>query len=162
MSDVFPRLLKTAAMDKSMQDEAPLIDNLKKTLRTFFNVLPVIIGMLLLTSLVITVFPQKISAGLFGHGDLLDTLLGASFGSIAAGHPLASYLLGGELLGGGVGLTVVTALVVSWITVGVAQLPAEAMLLGWRFALWRNIVCFVTAIVIAFLTVYTLQLPGVN
>ena len=108
-----------------MQADNHIKDNLRKTIKTFINVVPIIVGMLLLTSLVITVFPEQISAGLFGNGDILDTLLGASIGSIAVGHPLASYLLGGELLGGGVGLIAVTALVVAWVTVGIVQLPAE-------------------------------------
>ncbi len=71
-----------------MQTENHLRDSFWKTLRTFINVLPIIVGMLLLTSLVVTAFPQQISSGLFGNGDILDTLLGASIGSIAAGHPL--------------------------------------------------------------------------
>ena len=145
-----------------MQTENHLKDSLRKTIRTFINVLPIIIGMLLLTSLLITVFPEQISAGLFGNGDIIDTLLGASIGSIAAGHPLASYLLGGELLGGGVSLIAVTALVVTWVTVGIVQLPAEALLLGTRFAVYRNIISFIAAISIAFLTVYTLRFLGLN
>ncbi len=145
-----------------MQVESTLKDSFKKTVRTFINVLPIIVGMILMTSLVVTVFPEQISAGLFGNGDVLDTLLGASIGSIAAGHPLASYLLGGELLGGGVGLIAVTALVVTWVTVGIVQLPAEAMMLGARFAVIRNIISFVAAIAIAFLTVYTLQFLGLT
>jgi len=145
-----------------MQTENHLRDSFWKTLRTFINVLPIIVGMLLLTSLVVTAFPQQISSGLFGNGDILDTLLGASIGSIAAGHPLASYLLGGELLGGGVGLIAVTALVVTWVTVGIVQLPAEALMLGARFAVYRNIISFIAAIIIAFLTVYTLQFLGLT
>jgi hypothetical protein len=134
--------------------------SLKKTMHTFINLLPIIVGMLLATSMVITVFPEQISAGLFGHGNVFDALLGASIGSVAVGHPMASYLLGGELLGGGVGLIAVTALLVSWVTVGIVQLPAESLMLGGRFALYRNLVCFVIAVVIAFVTVYTLQLFG--
>lgn len=145
-----------------MQTENHLKDSLRKTTRTFINVLPIIIGMLLLTSLLITVFPEQISAGLFVNGDIIDTLLGASIGSIAAGHPLASYLLGGELLGGGVSLIAVTALVVTWVTVGIVQLPAEALLLGTRFAVYRNIISFIAAIFIAFFTVYTLRFLGLN
>jgi uncharacterized membrane protein YraQ (UPF0718 family) len=145
-----------------MLTENHLTDSFKKTIRTFINVVPIIVGMLLLTSLLITLFPEQMSAGLFGNGDIIDTLLGASIGSIAAGHPLASYLLGGELLGGGVNLFAVTALVVTWVTVGIVQLPAEAMLLGARFAVYRNIISFITAIAIAFLTVYTLRFPGLN
>jgi len=143
-----------------MQSENQLKASLKKTIRTFINILPIIVGMLLATSLVITLFPDEISTGLFGNGDIPDAMLGAAVGSIAAGHPLASYLLGGELLSSGVGLIAVTALLVTWVTVGIVQLPAEALMLGTRFAIYRNIVSFVIAIIIAFLTVYTLQLFG--
>ena len=145
-----------------MQADNRIKDSLRKTIKAFINVLPIIVGMLLLTSLVITVFPEQISAGLFGNGDILDALLGASIGSIAVGHPLASYLLGGELLGGGVGLIAVTAIVVAWVTVGIVQLPAEALMLGTRFAVYRNIICFIATILIAFLAVYTLRFLGLS
>lgn len=137
-----------------------LTRSLKKTARTFFNLLPIIVGMLLLTSLAVTLFPEQISAGLFGSSDELDALIGASVGSVAAGHPLASYLLGGELLKSGVSLVAVTAFIVSWVTVGVVQLPAEVLMLGARFAIYRNVICFFSAIAIAFLSVYTLRLIG--
>ena len=145
-----------------MQTGNHLIDTFRKTLRTFINVLPIIIGMILATSLVVTMFSEQLSSGLFGNGEIIDTLLGASIGSIAAGHPLASYIFGGELLGGGVSLVAVTALLVTWVTVGIVQLPAEALMLGTRFALYRNIVSFISAIAIAFLTVYTLQFFGLS
>jgi hypothetical protein len=131
-----------------------------KSLRTFVAVLPIITGMLLLTSLAIKLLPAKVIAGWFGQETYLDVLLGASFGSIAAGHPVASYLLGGELLAGGVSLVAVTALIVSWVTVGMLQLPAEILLLGRQFAIYRNLSCFVLAIAVSLLTVYTLQWLG--
>ncbi|MEJ2653271.1 MAG: hypothetical protein P8173_16210 [Gammaproteobacteria bacterium] len=137
-----------------------LTRSLKKTARTFVNLLPIIIGMLLLTSLAITLFPERISAGLFGGSDALDALIGASVGSVAAGHPLASYLVGGELLESGVSLIAVTAFIVSWVTVGIVQLPAEVLMLGARFAIYRNVICFFSAVAIAFLSVYTLRLFG--
>jgi uncharacterized membrane protein YraQ (UPF0718 family) len=143
-----------------IQTENHLKQCLLKTIRTFINILPVIVGMLLATSLLITLFPEEISTGLFGNGDLTDAMLGAAIGSIAAGHPMASYLLGGELLSGGVSLIAVTAFLVTWITVGIVQLPAESLMLGTRFAVYRNIVSFGIAIIIAYLTVYTLQLLG--
>lgn len=145
-----------------MQARNRLKASFRKTTRTFINMLPIMVGMLMLTSLVVTLFPEQISSGLFGNGEILDSLLAASLGSIAVGHPLASYLLGGELLGGGVNLIAVTALVVTWVTVGVAQLPAEALMLGARFAVYRNIISYFAAIAIAFLTVYTLRFLGVT
>jgi hypothetical protein len=137
-----------------------LIRSLKKTTRTFVNLLPVITGMLLLTSLAVTLFPKRIAAELFGRHDALDALIGASIGSVAAGHPLASYLLGGEFLKGGVSLIAVTALIVSWVTVGIVQLPAEALMLGTRFAIYRNVICYISAVAVAFLCVYTLRIIG--
>jgi hypothetical protein len=134
--------------------------SLTKTARTFGQALPVIIGMLLLTSLALTLFSPEQFAHLFGRNDWLDALLGTALGSIAAGPPLASYLLGGELRAGGVSLLAVTALVVSWVTVGVVQLPAEALFLGRRFALARNLVAFVFTLAVAWLSVQTLRVFG--
>jgi uncharacterized membrane protein YraQ (UPF0718 family) len=135
-----------------------LSGSLRKTARTFFNLLPIIIGMLLLTSLVASLMPEQTAMTWFGHSEPLDALIGAAVGGVAAGHPLASYLLGGELLQAGVSLIAVTALMVSWVTVGIIQLPAEALMLGLRFAVYRNLICFLSAIVIAFLAVHTLRL----
>ncbi len=89
-----------------------------------------------------------------------DVLLGAGIGSVAAGHPVVSYVLGGELLGAGVSLLAVTALIVSWVTVVVVQLPAESLLLGKHFAIYRNLISFASAIVVAFLVVFSLRLIG--
>jgi hypothetical protein len=131
-----------------------------RTLRSVFNLLPVIVGTFLLTSLAFTLIPKEGFKALFGRHEILDVLLGAGMGSIAAGNPLAGYILGGELLAGGASLIAVTAMIVSWVTVGIVQLPAEALLLGRRFAMLRNLLSFLFAIAIAFLTVGTLRLIG--
>jgi len=136
--------------------------SLEKTGRTFGQALPVIAGMLLLTSLALTLFSPEQATRYFGRNDFIDALLGAALGSIAAGPPLASYLLGGELRDGGVSLLAVTALVVSWVTVGLVQLPAEALFLGRRFAIARNLVSFVFTLAVAWLTVQSLRWLGVG
>ena len=113
--------------------------------------------MLLLTSMVLSVLPSSLVARVFGHGALADVILGAGFGGVVTGHPLASYILGGELLMMDISLIAITAFIVSWVTVGVVQFPAEALLLGTRFALHRNLLCFFSAIGLAYMTVYTLE-----
>ena len=132
----------------------------RQTLRSFVRILPIVLGMLLLTSFVIKALPLDLIAAAFGRNSLIDVLLGASLGSIAAGHPLLSYILGGELLAAGVNLYAVTALIAAWVTVGLVQLPAEVLLLGRRFAFFRNASCFVLALTVAVATVGTLQLLG--
>jgi uncharacterized membrane protein YraQ (UPF0718 family) len=133
---------------------------LTRTLRAFGQMLPIVVGMLLLSSLVLAWLPRTGLQRLFGSNGLLDVLLGTAIGGVAMGHPLAGYILGGELLAGGVSLIAVTALIVSWVTVGLVQLPAEALLLGRRFAVLRNLLCALSAIAIAYLTVGTLRLLG--
>lgn len=135
-----------------------LASSITMSLRAIGSALPIVAAMLLLTSLAIQLFPAETVAAWFGKQPFADVLIGAGVGSIAAGNPLASYLLGGELLAGGVSLLAVTALIVSWVTVGIVQLPAEMLLIGKRFAIVRNLAGFILAIAVAFLTVYTLQL----
>jgi len=90
----------------------------------------------------------------------LDTFWGACFGSILAGNPINSYVIAGELLKYGISLFAITALIVTWVTVGLVQLPAEIAALGKKFALVRNALCFILAIPIAILTVVMVNLVG--
>ena len=75
-------------------------------------------------------------------------------GSVLAGNPVTSYVLGGELLTQGVNLVAVTAFLVAWVTVGFVQLPAESMMLGKKFAISRNILSFIFSIIVAIITVF--------
>ena len=86
----------------------------------------------------------------------LDSFIGSLVGSISAGNPITSYIFGGEMLSQGVGLIAVTAFIVSWVTVGIIQLPAESAILGKRFALLRNLTAFVFSIIVAIITVLIL------
>ena len=137
-----------------------LISSIKKTVSMFTGMLPILVGVVLLTGLILELLPTEKAAEWFGNNSVLDALIGSTFGSISAGHPLTSYVLGGELLANGVSLVAVTALLVSWVTVGSIQFPAEALMLGRRFALYRNLLCFGFSILIAVLTVATLRLLG--
>ena len=137
-----------------------LKQSLLKSSSMFLGILPVIAGVILLTGLLIELLPAEAAAGWFGRNATLDAVIGALVGSISAGHPVSSYLIGGELLNKGVSLVAVTAFLVSWVTVGSIQLPAEAVSLGWRFALLRNLLCFVSSILVALLVVGTLGILG--
>lgn len=135
-----------------------LIESGKKTGHSISRLLPVLIGVLLIASLIIELIPKLLHMGLLGHGPFLD-MLGADFiGSLSTGQPVVSYLLAGELQQAGIDLYTVTAFIIAWVTVGVIPLPAEAVMLGWRFSIWRNVVAFFMAMVLAWLTVQTLTL----
>ncbi len=132
-----------------------------QTRNSLAQALPVLTGILILVSLAIADIPKSWYAKIF-TGSLLDPVIGAAAGSIAAGNPITSYIIGGELLHNGISLFAVTAFIIAWVTVGVIQYPAESLMLGKRFARVRNITAFILAIVIALLTIATLQLIGVG
>ena len=125
-----------------------------KSWNNFKMSIPIMFGILLLVSLVSILWSEQIPK-LF-TGSVWDPFWGAVAGSISFGIPLTSYVVGGELLIKGVSILAVTAFVMTWTTVGVAMLPLEAKFLGWRFAIYRNIMNFFFAIIIAFLTIATL------
>jgi len=124
-----------------------------RTAKSLWGILPILIAVLLIAALILQIIPQLMKSGLFGNSRLMDTLLAALIGSIATAQPIVSYIFGGELLKAGVDLMAVTALIVSWVTVGIVPFPAEAAALGTRFALWRNVWAFVVALVVSALTV---------
>jgi len=129
-----------------MQPPNPVRQAVTRALSGLVSMLPVLLGVLLLSSLLQQFVPKLLDTGLMGVHLVSDALIGAAAGSIAAGHPLVSYVLGGELLEEGVGLAAVSALVVAWVTVGLAHLPLEAAALGRRFAALRNLLSFLFAV----------------
>jgi len=133
-----------------------LKDSILKAAKALWNVLPILFGTVLLFSLIITIIPKSFYVSVF-RNSIFDPILGSLVGSVSAGNPITSYILGGEFLEQGIGLMAVTAFLVAWVTVGIIQLPAESMILGKKFAILRNLSSFVFAILVAILTVAILE-----
>jgi uncharacterized membrane protein YraQ (UPF0718 family) len=137
--------------------------NLNAQKQAFFNTtlafkksLPILMGVFMLLALADALIPKQTYSLIFPKNLLIDPLIGAALGSISGGNPLTSYIIGGELRHEGVSMMAITAFIVSWVTVGIIQLPAEAVMLGKRFAIVRNAVSFCTSILIAIVTVLTI------
>jgi len=145
---------------KKRKDEAQksLLGSFYKSLKSFAAALPVLLGVILLLGL----FRMNVSAQFISSifkGELLrDTIIGSLIGSVSAGNPITSYIIGAELLSEGVSLFAITAFIVAWVTVGVIQLPAEAAILGKRFAFARNLISFILAILVSMVVVMTLMI----
>ncbi len=130
---------------------------LQKSALSFFAMAPLLLGVIGLVGLFQVLVTPKMLASLFQGNPLTDTLIGTLTGAAAAGNPVVSYLLGGELLAQGISLYAVSAFILSWVTLGFIQLPAEIEVFGGRFTLYRNILAFVFTMLIAVLTTLTLQ-----
>ncbi|MCP4719628.1 MAG: hypothetical protein GY860_09245 [Desulfobacteraceae bacterium] len=122
-------------------------------LRQFQSILPLLIGVVLLLGLFQGFVSKQTLLSLFS-GSALDSFWGACLGSVMAGNPVNSYVIGKSLLSIGVGLSGVTALMLTWVNVGLIQLPVESKALGIRFALVRNIAGFVVAVIMSFVVVW--------
>ncbi|MDY6916347.1 MAG: NifB/NifX family molybdenum-iron cluster-binding protein [Chloroflexota bacterium] len=129
-----------------------VVQALASSARQFGMMLPLLVGVVLLIGLFNAFVPRTLLLSVFSGNPAVDTLLGALFGSLFAGNPVNSYVIGGELLGLGVSLFAVTGFIIAWVSVGVIQLPAEMAALGKVFALLRNGLSLVMAILIAVVT----------
>lgn len=141
-----------------MVERNQIVGASKKTFHLFIEVLPIFLSILLFISLYVTIIPKSFYSQFFTNNPIIDSLLGAVFGSVSTGHPVTSYIIGGELLKAGIPLVAVVAFILSWVTVGIIQLPAECYFLGKRFGITRNIFSFLFSIVISILVVFTLRL----
>lgn len=122
-------------MSEGQRDLKDLRKSFYKSLRSFLGISPILGGVILLIGLFKTYITTKMTSSVFTGAILRDALLGSVFGSISAGNPITSYIIGGELIKSGVSLIAVTAFIVAWVTVGIVQLPAEMATLGRRFAI---------------------------
>ena len=132
--------------------------SLLKALKNIYNMLPFLFGVLLLISLIKVSIPKAFYPKIFTGNVFIDPFVGAITGSLAIGNPVTSYILGGEFLKQGISLVAVTAFILSWVTVGVIQLPFEASVFGKKFAVARNLLGFGLSILIAILVVLTMGL----
>lgn len=139
-------------------EQEKILNSMKKSGKSLYNALPVLLGVILLVSLANAVVPKALFSAIFTGNYILDPLVGGILGSILAGNPVTSYILGGEFLKQGISLVSVTAFLVAWVTVGIVQLPAESTILGKKFAIFRNLTSFIFAIVVAVLTVFMMSI----
>ena len=126
---------------------------LLKNMQTIIPMVLAIVGLVGIFEIFIT--PDMIHT-LFSGNLFLDTLLGTLSGALSVGQPFLSYIIGGELLQEGISMYAITAFILSFVTLGVIQLPMEFSIFGVRFTLIRNILSVVFAFIIAFATVATL------
>lgn len=146
------------AMEGVGADKSTFLVAIKRSIRQLINLLPILISVVLLIGLFHTFISGETLGTIFSGNTALDTLWGTCFGSILAGNPINSYVIGSELLKYGVSLFAVTAFIVAWVTIGLVQIPAEIASLGMKFALTRNILCFILTIPLAILTVLMVNL----
>ena len=143
--------------EKQNGDEKGIVVSFYKAFTSFGTTLPIMIGIILIFGLFRAFVSKEMLLSVFTGNSFQSTFMGALIGSISTGNPVTSYIIGGELIKEDVSLFAVTSFIVAWVTVGIIQLPAEAGILGRRFAFTRNILSFLLSILVSIATVKTLM-----
>ncbi|MCF6206802.1 MAG: permease [Sulfurovum sp.] len=131
---------------------------LRQTGRSLWMIIPMLLAVIGLIGLFEAVVTPEMLHRFFGGSTLKQIIVGILTGAVSVGQPFLSYAIGGELLQEGVSLYAVTAFILSFVTLGVVQLPLEWALFGTRFTIVRNLLSFVFALLVSVATVYTLEL----
>lgn len=138
-------------------DPSPSLSKvLKNAAVSFAATFPLLLGVILLVGAAQSLVSQEMLASLFGHGSLVDTLIGTLVGAVASGNPSIGYMVGGELLGQGVSLFAITSFILAWVTLGIIGLPAEIGVFGLRFTVVRNLLSVVFTVLLSIATVATI------
>ncbi len=142
---------------KQSPQRPPFRKILLKSILAFLSMAPMLLGVIGMVGLFQVLVTPRMLANLFRDNPLFDTFIGTLSGAAGSGNPVVSYVIGGEMLVQGVSLYAVSALILSWVTLGFVQLPAEVEVFGGRFTLYRNILAFIFTMLIAVLTTFTVQ-----
>jgi len=127
---------------------------LRKTAKQYSTLIPVLTGVILLTGLFKAFMPEELLLTMFSGNMIQDTFAGAFIGSLLSGNPINSYVIGDAFLEMGVDFFGVTAMMLTWVTVWLVQMPVELSVFGTRFSLIRNGAAFLVAIPASILIVW--------
>ena len=140
-----------------MKEKNNIKDAFNKSLKGFLSMFPMLLAILLLLGIFDVYITKDILLSFFISNNFIDTITGTLLGGVLTGNPMISYILGGELTDAGVSLYAVTAFILSWVTIGLVQLPAEVEVFGLRFTFYRTLFTFITTILVSLATVLTVN-----
>jgi len=122
----------------------------KIAVKRFANILPAFLIMLILTSIVLFLIPDRVILNYLGNNNKFVGVLIASFlGSITLMPGFIAFPLCGILLKKGVLYMVLAAFTTTLMMVGVLTYPIEKAYFGMRVTIIRNVMSLFIALVIA-------------
>ncbi len=123
---------------------------LKKAWKAFDNILPQLMGILVIVGLMLAaVDPETISRLIGGESGLPGMLLAAVVGGITLIPGFVAFPLAATLLNNGAGFMQIAVFISTLMMVGVVTLPVEIQYFGKRAAVLRNTLAFSFSFVVA-------------
>jgi len=129
---------KTKSKEAHQKETPTLKKAFSKALISFISITPMLIAVMGWVGLMQVYVTSEILSTFFGHGSLVDTLVGTLAGAVSMGQGMISYVVAEGLMEQGVSNYALSAFILAWITLGFVQLPAEASIFGLKFTFYRN------------------------
>lgn len=125
---------------------------LKKAWKSFENIMPQLLSVLLIIGMMLSVLDADTISRLLGkESGLLGMAIAAVIGSVTLIPGFVAFPLAASLLKAGAGYGQITMFVTTLMMVGVVTLPMEIKYFGRGTAIKRNVFAFVYAVCISFL-----------
>ncbi len=133
-------------------DSRKTIRGIKKGMKMFINLLPILLLMLALVSIVLFLIPNETLVRYLGEGSgVKGWITAAGVGSVALIPGFIAYPLCGILINSGVAYSVIAVFITTLMMTGFITLPVEAKFFGWRTSIIRNLFSLVAALIIGLL-----------
>lgn len=131
-----------------MKDKSKTKLALKKAWKSFENILPSVLTVLLLIGLILTLLDEQTISKLLGaDSGVLGMAIAAVIGCITLIPGFVAFPLAASLVAAGAGYAQVAVFISTLMMVGVATLPLEIQYFGKRAAAKRNILSLIFAVI---------------
>jgi len=122
-----------------------------KAWKSFKNILPLLLGVILLIGLMLSILDTKLISRIIGEkSGALGVLLASVVGSITLIPGFIAFPTAALLLEGGAGYIQIAAFVQTLMMVGIVTLPMEIKYFNKKVAILRNVISFVLSIGVAY------------
>jgi uncharacterized membrane protein YraQ (UPF0718 family) len=102
------------------------------------GITPLLIFSFIIAGMVQVLIPHElISRWVGAESGFRGILIGTLFGSLTPSGPFVSMPIGAGLMKAGAGIGTVVSFMTAWSLLGIARLPIEFGIMGWRFTLIR-------------------------
>ncbi len=123
---------------------------LKKAWRSFENILPSVLAVLLLIGLLLSILDEAVISKLLGEeSGVFGMAAAAVIGSLTLIPGFVAFPLAGSLLRSGAGYAQIALFLSTLMMVGIATLPVETAYFGRRTALKRNLLSLLLAVCVS-------------
>ncbi|SDK91477.1 permease [Natronincola ferrireducens] len=135
-----------------VQDKKKTTMALKKAWKSFVNILPQFLGVIMVVGILLATFNAELISKIIGsESGWQGVIFSAVVGSITLIPGFVAFPTAAMLLNNGAGYMQIGAFISALMMVGVVTAPVEIKYFGKRLAIMRNLLAFLFAFVVAYI-----------